>query len=49
MSDHIADLPRLVPTEVLDRQVVGHHLDPGRLGDVLDQRTTLLVFLRHYG
>lgn len=49
MSDHNADLPRPVPAEVLDRVVAGHHLTPGRLGDVLDQRTTLLVFLRHYG
>ena len=49
MSDRIADLPRRLPSEVLDQMVAGHHLRPGRLGDLLDQRTTVLVFLRHYG
>lgn len=49
MSDRIADLPRRVPADVLDRVVEGHHLSSGRLGDLLDQRTTVLVFLRHYG
>lgn len=29
--------------------VAGHHVAPSTLADLLDQRTTLLVFLRHYG
>ena len=36
-----------------DRQlstvVVGHHLEPTSLRELLDRRPTLLVFLRHYG
>jgi len=33
----------------LTASVEGHHLSPTTLGALVDQRTTLLVFLRHYG
>lgn len=38
-----------LPAPVLDTVVEGHNLEPVRLGALLDQRTTVLVFLRHYG
>jgi hypothetical protein len=38
----------LTPDQLATR-VEGHHLAPSTLAEVLDQRTTLLVFLRHYG
>jgi AhpC/TSA antioxidant enzyme len=38
-----------IPTEVLDRFAGGVSLMPGTLRDQLGDRTTLLVFLRHFG
>jgi hypothetical protein len=38
-----------VPPSLLDTVVEGHTIEPVRLGALLDQRTTVLVFLRHYG
>lgn len=35
--------------EQLAHPVSGYHTDATTLGDVLDEGTTLLVFLRHYG
>jgi hypothetical protein len=34
---------------LLDTVVEGPHVPRQTLGELLDQRTTLLVFLRHYG
>ena len=36
-------------SEQLAAPVVGHHLGPTTLATLTDERTTLLVFLRHYG
>jgi hypothetical protein len=38
-----------IPDEVLATPVTGLNLRPGALRDQLDARTTLLVFLRHFG
>ena len=38
-----------IPDEVLDRAVSGPNLMPGTLRGQLGERTTLLVFLRHFG
>lgn len=38
-----------IPKAVLDRFVGGVNLMPGSLRDQLGERTTLLVFLRHFG
>jgi len=35
--------------EQLTHPVSGYHTDAAALSDVLDEGTTLLVFLRHYG
>jgi hypothetical protein len=35
--------------EQLAHPVEGHDLAPTTLGELLDHRTTLLVFVRHYG
>lgn len=35
--------------EQVHHPVTGYHTDATTLADVLDQRTTLLVFLRHFG
>ncbi len=45
----MSTLPRPLSVELLERPVDGHNIDPCRLVDVLDDRTTILVFLRHYG
>jgi hypothetical protein len=42
-------LPAPLPVAVLGRRIDGHQLDVGTLAELLDARTTLLVFLRHYG
>lgn len=39
---------RLTPTQ-RDHLVEGYRLAATRLGELVDQRGTLLVFLRHYG
>lgn len=38
-----------IPNEILERAVGGVGLRPGRFRDQLDERRTLLVFLRHFG
>jgi hypothetical protein len=38
-----------VPAHALDTVVMGVGLSPGTLRDQLDERVTLLVFLRHFG
>lgn len=38
-----------IPDSLLQTPVQGVNLLPGTLADQLDQRETLLVFLRHFG
>ncbi len=45
----MSTLPRPLSAELLERLVDGHNLEPCRLHELLDGRTTILVFLRHYG
>lgn len=39
----------LIPTEILDAEVEGVNLRPGRFRDQLAEGRTLLIFLRHFG
>ena len=41
--------PLPLTDERLDAPITGFGLEPTSLRGLLDQRTTLLVFLRHYG
>lgn len=40
---------RSLTPEQRSHPVTGHHLTRTTLGELLDERPTLLVFLRHYG
>ena len=42
-------MPTPLTPDQLTARIEGHHLAPTTLGEFVDQRTTLLVFLRHYG
>ncbi|MEN9823684.1 MAG: hypothetical protein RLZ04_2110 [Actinomycetota bacterium] len=45
----MSTLPRPLSVELLEFPVDGHNIEPCRLHELLDDRTTILVFLRHYG
>ncbi len=42
-------LTRSILPAVFQQPVEGVNLQPGTLGDQVDDRPTLLVFLRHFG
>lgn len=42
-------MKRTLDTTVLKTAVTGVNLQPGNLGDQLQDTPTLLVFLRHFG
>ena len=41
--------PVALTPQQLSARVVGKHIEPTPLGELIDGRTTLLVFLRHFG